>query len=191
MTDLDEAIVLAQQVLDMSPPGHPSRSVYLNSVATFLFDRYKRLGEMSDLEEAIILAQQALDISPSGHPSHSVYLDSVAIHLFHRYKQLGETTDLNEVIVLGRQALDTCPNHLVYLNSLAIYLSDRYERFGEMSDLQEAIIPRTESARHFPAMAPKSLGVFEQRCNMSLQPVPAARRNSGPERGHRPWEAST
>ena len=52
--DLDEAIFLGREALDLRPQGHPDWSMFLINFAVHLSTRYKQLGAMEDLGEAII-----------------------------------------------------------------------------------------------------------------------------------------
>lgn len=66
--DLDEAVVLAREALDLCPQGHPDRSRSLNNLAAALVTRYNQAGVMQDLDEAILLSREALDLLSKGAP---------------------------------------------------------------------------------------------------------------------------
>ena len=51
--DLDEAISLFKQALDIRPPPHPSRSLSLSHLAHALSDKFAEGGQQIDLEEAM------------------------------------------------------------------------------------------------------------------------------------------
>ena len=55
MEDLNEAIVLDREALDLRPQGHLDRSMSLNNLAIRLTARYNQLGGMQDLDDAIVL----------------------------------------------------------------------------------------------------------------------------------------
>ena len=61
--DLEEAIVLTREALDLYPAGHPDRPTSLNTLGVRLTTRYERLGVMEDLHEAIVFHREALDSS--------------------------------------------------------------------------------------------------------------------------------
>ncbi|KAF8431483.1 CHAT domain-containing protein [Boletus edulis BED1] len=133
MGDLDEAIVLRREALELCPQGHPDRSTYLNSLANSLSTRYKQLGATADLDEAIVLAREALELCPQGHPHCSTYLNNLANSLSTRYKQLGEMADLDEAIVLGRDAVDLhLPSHINLSSSLKHLASALCTRFMQL-----------------------------------------------------------
>ena len=92
--DLNEAIPLSREALDVCPQTYTNRPGYMNNLVGCLFTRYKQLGEMQDLDEAIVLAQEALDLCPQGHPYRSEYLTNPACRLSTRYNQLGRMGDL-------------------------------------------------------------------------------------------------
>ncbi|KAF8123340.1 hypothetical protein EV363DRAFT_1548509 [Boletus edulis] len=78
MADLDEAIVLGREALELRPQGHPDRSLSLNTLAKSLSTRYDQLRAMADLDEAIVLGREALELRPQGHPDCSLSLNHLA-----------------------------------------------------------------------------------------------------------------
>ena len=72
--DLDEAIVLGREALDLDPQGHPDRSTSAINLANGLSTRYNQLGAVQDLDEAIVLDREALDLCPQGHPDREMSL---------------------------------------------------------------------------------------------------------------------
>jgi CHAT domain-containing protein/tetratricopeptide (TPR) repeat protein len=141
MEDLEEAIVLDRQALDLRPQGHPLRSSCLNNLANRLSIRYKELGAMEDLEEATVLVREALFLRPQGHPLRSNSLNSVANHLSTRYNYLGAMKELDEAIVLVREALHLRPQghpeRSGSLEPLARYLCDRFAQSKQLQDKEE------------------------------------------------------
>ena len=144
MQDLDEAILLDREALNLRPQGHPARSDSLGSLAVDLFSRFKHLGAMEDLDEAVVLSREALNLCPQEHPGRTTSLICHANRLSTRYEQLGVMEDLDESIVLSREALNLCPQgHPGRTTSLichANHLSTRYQQLGAMQDLDEAMI---------------------------------------------------
>ena len=49
LPDLDEALSLARNALELRPPGHHDRSISLSSVANHLRPRFNCCGILSDL----------------------------------------------------------------------------------------------------------------------------------------------
>ena len=156
--DLEEAIVIAREAIDLCPAGHPDRSMSLNTLSVCLAIRHNQLGAMEDLGEVIFLHREALDLRPQGHPDRSMSLNNLAICLSARCTQLGVMQDLNEAIVLAREALDSRPqghpDRTTSLNNLAAHLSSRYEKLGVMEDLDEAIFLDREALDLYPAGHP-------------------------------------
>jgi CHAT domain-containing protein len=141
MEDLNEAIVLDREALDLCPRGHPDRSISLNNLAVDLSVRCGQLGEREDLDEAIVLQREALGLRPQGHPLRSGSLNNLAVHLSSRYNQLRTTEDLDEAIVLVREAFDLRPqghpDRSESLENLACYLCNRFTRSKQLQDKEE------------------------------------------------------
>jgi len=53
--DLNDAIVLHREALELYPQGHSDRSMNLNNLAAVFSIRYKWFGRTEDLNEAIVL----------------------------------------------------------------------------------------------------------------------------------------
>jgi tetratricopeptide (TPR) repeat protein len=168
MADLDEAVRLARQAVDMTPENHQNRAWQLHNLRIRLSARYSRTGAITDLEEAIQLARQIVDMTPKHYPNRAEKLNGLANRLGDRYLRTGAMADLEESIQVARQAVDAAPegypNRAMYLNDLATPLSDRYKRTGAIADLEEAI-PITAQAvditsKHHPhwAMYSSNLG---------------------------------
>ena len=141
MEDLDEAIVLVREALDLRPQGHPDRAMSLNSLAIHLSSRYNLLGATEDLDEAIVLDREALDLCPQGHPDRPSSLNNLAYCLSFRYKKLEAMEDLDEAIVLGQEAFNLCPqghsNRSQSLENLARYLCNRFTQSKQLQDKEE------------------------------------------------------
>ena len=67
--DLDTAIVLHREALELRPKGHPLRPSSLASLASHLSTRCERLARMEDLDEAIMLNREALSLRTLFVPS--------------------------------------------------------------------------------------------------------------------------
>ena len=67
--DLDEAISLHQDALELLSAGHPDRSTSFNNLASSLTRRFEQSDEREDLDEAISLHRDALELFPAGHPN--------------------------------------------------------------------------------------------------------------------------
>ncbi|KAI9570923.1 hypothetical protein HD554DRAFT_2327256 [Boletus coccyginus] len=149
MEDLDEAIILDREALDLRPQGHPDRWMSLHNLSVGLSSRYRQLWGVEDLDEAIVLRREALDLCVQGHPHR-------------RYKQLGGMEDLDEAIFLGREALDLRPqghpDRWMSLHSLSVGLSSRYRQLWGMEDLDEAIVLGREALDLCPQGHPHRSG---------------------------------
>ena len=67
-SNIDEAIDLGREALELCPPSPPKRAVSLTRLALHLSSRYSQLGATGDLDEATVLNREALDLCLQGHP---------------------------------------------------------------------------------------------------------------------------
>ena len=81
MEGLDEAVVLAEEDLNLCPQGRTDPSTSLNNLAIYLSVWYEQLRGRDDLDVAIVLGRGALDLRPRGHPGRSKSLINAALSL--------------------------------------------------------------------------------------------------------------
>ena len=103
MEDLNEAVVLDREALDLRPKGHPDRAMSLNNLAIDLIIRYEQLWGVEDLDEAIVLVREALDLRPQGHPAQSRSLNDLARFLCNRFTRSNQLQDKEELFTLYTQ----------------------------------------------------------------------------------------
>ena len=64
LADLDEAITLGRNALELCPEGHSDRAHSLGNLAISLGTRFSQLGSLADLGEAIAPDCNALELLP-------------------------------------------------------------------------------------------------------------------------------
>jgi len=147
--DIDNAISLYRQFLDLLPPSHPKCDVALKWLGYALYTRFEKCGASGDVQEAIALQRQALELRPSSHPQHSETLRDLIRSLTSRFGRYGKLDDLDEAIRLCREALELhCPGHPERsrsLNNLMSAVLTRFEQYGKDKDLEEAIVLQREA----------------------------------------------
>ena len=143
MSDLEEAITVSWDAVDLTPDGHPDKPGCLNNLGNSFRTRFERLGESSDLEEAISWQRNAVDLAPDGHPGKSAVLNNLGNSFITRFEHFKELSDLEEAISRQRNATDLAPDghpeKPAHLSNLGGSLRTRFEHLGELSDLEEAI----------------------------------------------------
>jgi tetratricopeptide (TPR) repeat protein len=144
LTDLDSlTVVVLREALDLCPPGHTVRLMFLDSLAGALYARFGQLGELDALTETVELRRQALDLLPTVHPLRSTFANSLAVALQILSKQRGDLESLAEAVELHRQALKLCPqghpDRADSLNNLAIAFNTQFEQLGDLESLAEAV----------------------------------------------------
>jgi tetratricopeptide (TPR) repeat protein len=155
VTDLEEAISLHREALELRPSPHPDRSQSLSNLGNALGDRYNYTGAATDLEEAILLLREALELRPSPHSLRSLSLNNLGLALLDRYRRTGAVADLEETISLLREALELRPFPHLHrawsLRTLVISLDQMYDASHTLPHLQEAIFYCEELlASHYP-----------------------------------------
>ncbi|KAJ3530347.1 hypothetical protein NMY22_g8614 [Coprinellus aureogranulatus] len=101
LQELEEAIPLLREALDILPAAHSSHGGVLQSLAIAL----EESGSIDSMHEAILLQRRVLQLCPSGHPDRAFALNAIAYSLAQRYDAVGNLADLEESIVHAREAI--------------------------------------------------------------------------------------
>ena len=81
LSDLDEALALQRNALELLPHEHPERSALLNTIAIYFHTRIEKHGTLPDLDEALAYERNALELRPHGDPDRATSLDNIVIYL--------------------------------------------------------------------------------------------------------------
>ena len=141
-SDLDEAISLHRQALELRPSPHPDQSSSLNNLAFALLTRFEQRGQQSDLDEAISLHRQALKLQAPPHPNRSSSLNNLANALSIRFEQGGQQTDLNEAMSLfptATQYLFQSPSYHLHIAKKWIHCADRNQHISAIDAYEAAL----------------------------------------------------
>jgi tetratricopeptide (TPR) repeat protein len=162
LSDLEDAISILRDVVDLTPLGHPAKPGYLNNLGNSFLVRFKHLGELSDLEDAISRHRDAVNLSPHGHPDKHTRVNSLGISLSARFGRLGELKDLEDALLAFRDAVELTPHghpdKLTRVNNLGTSLKVRFERLGELNDLKDAISTLRDAVELTPHGHPEMPG---------------------------------
>jgi hypothetical protein len=69
LADIEEAVLLGCEAVELTPPPHPDRSLALRNLATFLSNRFDKTGQIADKEEADLLEREALELDSASDSS--------------------------------------------------------------------------------------------------------------------------
>ncbi|PPQ75964.1 hypothetical protein CVT26_005745, partial [Gymnopilus dilepis] len=91
LTDLDEAIALHREALDLYLASHPHRPFQsLNNFARALQARFRQRGELSDIDEAVRVLREALQLRSPPHPDFWLLSGNLAYVLQIRFEGRGD-----------------------------------------------------------------------------------------------------
>ena len=83
LEDLDEAISLYREALELKPIPHPERWTFLNNLGNSLPRRFDQTGHFVDIEEAISLHREAVGCFPPIIPIDQPHLITSPVLLKH------------------------------------------------------------------------------------------------------------
>ncbi|KAF8171572.1 CHAT domain-containing protein [Mycena galopus ATCC 62051] len=151
LKDIEDAIKLHTEALELQSPLHPNRSTSLNNLALAILTRFDHCGDPDDIEKAIKLNKEALQLRSHPNPDRGTILNNLASAIHTRFGQRGNPDDIDEAIKLHRQALELRPGNPPHparsgsLNNLGNCLHTRFHHRGDFHDIVEAIELRNEA----------------------------------------------
>ena len=152
--DLDEAIRLGREAIDVVLIGDPARPGLQANLAQALTERFMRSWQVADLKEALAYAQTAVDASREGDPAQLPCLLSLANAHAARFAYSGDLRDLDQAISVGRKAVAVTPDwhfgQALCLSNLGSALRTRYECVGDRQALDEAITMHERAVQAAP-----------------------------------------
>ncbi|CAH0043338.1 unnamed protein product [Clonostachys solani] len=121
---------------------NPDLPTYLDSLSTFLEQRFLELRDETDLEEAVQLGREVLQLAPADHPKLASFMSNLSRCLGHQYPTSHSLSIIDEAVQLGRQAVLQTKNpedENRVRENLATQLYERFLHQGTIDDIDEAI----------------------------------------------------
>jgi len=122
---------MLQQVVQLTPDGHPGMSVRLNNLGAAFQIRLEYTGDVSDLTEAISIQHRAVQPTPNGHPDRPIRLHNLGMSLQSRFGRIGDVSDLTEAISIQQQVVqltsDGHPDMPMRLHNLGASFQSRFD----------------------------------------------------------------
>lgn len=138
--DIDDAVKLRRETLQLEPMDLPSRVDSLNGLAGALMFRFYALSNMDDLDEMIEVSRNCVVVASGGQAALAHHY--LASALFLRAERVYSKEDLSESIDNSRQALKLCSEeggaYRQMLNQLSASLRTRFSLDNKPDDLREA-----------------------------------------------------
>ncbi|KAH6984501.1 CHAT domain-containing protein [Ilyonectria sp. MPI-CAGE-AT-0026] len=142
LADLDRAVELFEESLNLTPLHHENRASRLRDLAAAHHNRCLKIGGIEHLNKAIPLYQECLETSPSENERASCLRDLGAAYA-DKYRRTLAETDLNTAIQLMQESVDSTPRDDAHraprLLSLGAALGDRFQRVYDSSDVDKSI----------------------------------------------------
>ncbi|WP_436759755.1 CHAT domain-containing protein [Streptosporangium sp. V21-05] len=152
--DLDEAVRITREALEMFPLPWYSRHMLLPAYAEAIAIRSAYFGDLSALPEAAGALEETIDAVPPGTAGRPFQLDLLGTIQLLRFQADGDVTWLHEGVRRKRQALgETGPamrDTPLMLSGLAAALRITFDHTGERPVLDEAV----ELCRTVTTLAP-------------------------------------
>ncbi|KFX87738.1 hypothetical protein O988_09307 [Pseudogymnoascus sp. VKM F-3808] len=153
--DLEEAIMLMRQAINLAPPDEPKQALFLANLGFDLSSRYKLLDEIADLEEAIKVTRQAVNSTPNGDDTWATWVSRLSHQLTRRYARTREVAGLEEAVITARRSVNSVSRNFRHraamLDSLGGALNNRHIRTGDLTDINEAIMVTRQAVDTMPA----------------------------------------
>jgi len=170
---LDNAILLAETLLETAPPGHTIDASCFDDLSTMLDTRYSRTRNLDDLQKAITLGELAVSATPPNASSRADRLNNLSAMLGQRFERTGDLDDLQQAMVVVEEAIAAFhqdhPNRLSCMINLGNILSLKFERTGSLEDLQCGILRTEEAVGATPLGHPDRVGCLDNLSTMLRQ----------------------
>jgi tetratricopeptide (TPR) repeat protein len=150
LDDLDTAISLSREALELARGFSPEEARYLHNLGSHLNERYHLTGDEQDLRSAVSFFEKALKTVPADDVDNRLlYQSSLGSALLVRFEHTGVFDDLRRAVLLGEQTLaDTSRNaarrHL-YLSRLSQAVYDEYLHSKDLKVLDRTISLRRQA----------------------------------------------
>uniref|UniRef100_A0A0B7JTD4 CHAT domain-containing protein n=1 Tax=Bionectria ochroleuca TaxID=29856 RepID=A0A0B7JTD4_BIOOC len=121
---------------------NPDLPTYLDSLSTFLEQRFLQLRDEADLEEAVQLGREVLQLAPINHPKLGSFMRNLSRCLGHQYNASYSLPIIDEAVQLGRQAIlqiENAEDKSRSQENLATRLYERFLHQETIDDIDEAI----------------------------------------------------
>ena len=146
-SDIDNAVVMDRQALDLCSLDDPLYPGFLNDLAETLEARFRHGNMLNDLHESTKLHREALSLRPRPHPDRDESLENLANNLVAEYRSDdGQQLHIDEAITLLREAHEThlpiVGHRLSVMSSLADTLLTQFKSqdpAGNQEILEECI----------------------------------------------------
>ena len=152
--DLQEAILVADRALNLTPEHDPNRLYRLNNLLVYRDRRFRLSGNQEDLEESLRRGRELLSIIPDDDPNRPIALHNHAASLWSRYKQTKSMEDVLEAISATETAIQLCPpghpSIPAFQNSLSNHYNFKFSQTKSLEDLNKAIGINQEALASIP-----------------------------------------
>ncbi|KAJ7922210.1 CHAT domain-containing protein [Mycena leptocephala] len=152
--DINKCVWVMQEVVRLTPDGHPDKSLRLDNLGYALFTRFKQLGDLDDLNKSVSMGEDAVHLTPDGHLDKPSRLNNLGNSLLHRFEQCGDLDDLNKSVSMREDAVRLTPNghpdKPSRLSNLGNSLLRRFEQHGDVDDLNKSVSMGEDAVRLTP-----------------------------------------
>ncbi|MFG3590507.1 CHAT domain-containing protein [Streptomyces sp. NPDC047990] len=145
-----QIIAPLQEAVDLAPPGHVRRPLYLATLGMVRNDEYELTGDRTVLAEALGLLRAAAEQTPPGHVERAKRLANWGIALISQARLDGGPAAAEEAVTVCQAAADgmdtAAPGRAQALLALAQALALRDDLSGSTRDLQPMLEALREAA---------------------------------------------
>ncbi|KAF9527661.1 CHAT domain-containing protein [Crepidotus variabilis] len=144
VNDINEAISLQQQSIELLPDHHPQSHQFLGNLGNSYNSRFNELRDIDDIKKTVQVQRTALKLCPTGNlPELVTRFSALANALKIMSEVSGSKEDLDESIDISGKAIGLLPKGHIRLSTnrftLALALRNRFRHHGaNKADLVEA-----------------------------------------------------
>ena len=171
LAGFDEVLALLEEVLQLTPDGHPNKPNRLAALGSATFARFREdPSDLARLDDGISALHEGGRLVPAGHAERGRILSNLGGLLDSRFEHTNDRQTLDEATSVHREALEATPTgHSERgnrLSNLVISLVHQSRAGEDDSVLDEAFLLCQEALQAMPT--------GESRRSMTLQALGAA-----------------
>ena len=161
LVDLDRAISLLNDFVQLIDDNDPNRYHWLLKLAMSYSIRFGQFDQLSDLTESISTLEDILPLCPNDN-ARAGSLNNLGHLLRKRFERLGDLDDIEKAISALEDAVRLTPDdpHTDkpnMLGNLSASLMSRYGRLGDLADIDKAISVAEDVLRRIPDYHPNTV----------------------------------
>ncbi|KAL8696656.1 MAG: hypothetical protein Q9224_002686 [Gallowayella concinna] len=147
--NLNHAIKLADEAVNVIPSDHPDLADMLMDLGKLLVLRSQKTGSMEDFDRSIDISEEMVKATPLDHIDRIDRLKALGRWSYERFERFRLMKDIERAVRMNKEVVRSVPldnpDRAAYLSNLGLALGGRFEETRSREDLDDAVQVAEES----------------------------------------------